>query len=1084
MKRAGAASARDDQPSSSRRREDTVDPLAEVDKLLLDLDTADKLPSSADLSNKVTGWMAKTDAAGALRMLDGLCDQWRLRPEERGASFEAQTRHMFDRVGLQYTSNMSDDLGEEGSFGLRRADSKIHVHELAAMGLYHRLHALGLLPERGAHEDQPPPDDDLATNMKRIVKVLEMVFYAKRVVLSAFQAKLAVHTLHSDDGALGLAADIDTRLGSWGLRFRYINNKITPMQNMLLFLLDGAMEMSYRKSNGWVYEPIYVDGRNTHAWRPVMEIREFVYSLLQKETCWDQWCNATASGLKNISSAVEYLTNCRDYQLPDLHKQRGVYAFSNGVYMARTDRFYGCDAVLSDDVVAVKFIDDTFVDYDCDWRLIPTPFLQSIMDYQQFSADVCAWMYVMLGRLLYALNELDSWQVIPFFKGAASSGKCFAAGTRVMMHDGATRAVEDVAVGDLLMGDDGTPRRVLTLARGEDDLFDLLPRRKGYPTHTVTREHVLCLKFTNQGSRSSWKYGSRVQYFDRHTRCSRSRKFVHANVDAAAAFVGELDRDEVFEMTVDEYLGLPEYLRRYLVAYRAAVNFGDASAPLFDPWTIGAWIGDGHSAGARITAADDDIVSALQAAVAPYDLVVTKGAGQYLYGVSQPSGSRAKGGNAFLEALWSYDLVENKHIPAELKTGSRATRMEVLAGILDTDGWYNPGGYYEVTQKRRVIAEDIVFVARSLGFGATFAPVTKSCTYLGGKRTGEYFRVNIFGTGLCDIPLRLERKRASSELKPRKDALRYGFDVTPAGRQAYFGFETDGNHRFLLGDFTVTHNSTIILKVCKSFYDAQDVGVLSNNIERKFGLSAFYDKCLFLAPELRNDLALEQAEFQSVVSGEDLQVNVKHKCAFSTTWTVPGALAGNEVPAWADASGSVQRRVVLFEFGRAVANGDMKLGEKLQTELPAILAKCNKAYLEMAGRYSHVNVWTVLPAYFKATRDQLAQSVNSVEAFLASTEVMHGSELYCPMEDFRAALKSFEISNNYRSNQSAQDFFRGPLWQVRPAHRARQEGVPRHQQDPGLRDGHRHQRPQPGRGRPRVMSCNGLRVQNVYKRAG
>ena len=365
--------------------------------------------------------------------------------------------------------------------------------------------------------------------------------------------------------------------------------------------------------------------------------------------------------------------------------------------------------------------------------------------------------------------------------------------------------------------------------------------------------------------------------------------------------------------------------------------------------------------------------------------------------------------------------------------------MEVLAGLLDTDGWKNPGGYYEITQKHEALADDIAFVARSLGFGVTKKEVRKAAVKRaregeaadedGKVRSwGTYYLVNIFGAGLEDIPLRCARKRfAPGELKPRKDALKWGFAVEPAGVGPYYGFQTDGNQRFLLGDFTVTHNSTIILKVCKMFYDAQDVGVLSNNIERKFGLSAFYDKYLFLAPEIKSDLGIEQAEFQSVVSGEDLQVNVKHKKAFATQWSVPGALAGNEVPSWADNSGSVQRRVLLWEFTRAVTNGDMKLGEKLLAELPGILVKCNRAYLEMVRQHSHVNVWTVLPKYFKETRDQLAQSVNSVEAFLASTEIVHGAELYCPMEDFRAALKTWEVSNNYRSKKYDTDFFRGPF---------------------------------------------------------
>lgn len=897
--------------------------------------------------SEINRGLRELDEAGALAMLDQLCDQWQLGAGGPSVTIEEQTMRMFQQFGMAYRDNMLDLLNvDRGSFGLRSVDDKINDAELQAIGLYHRLHELGLLPEdaRGAGdaegggeggggeaesrggEDDPAKRDHL----RRIVKVLEMVFYGKKVVLSAFQAKLAVHQLHLGDGSLDLAADLDARLGSWALRFRYIENKTTPMQNLLLYLLDGAMEKRYRKSGGWMYEPVYIDGKNTHAWRPVCEIKDFVYSLLHKETCWDQWCNATASGMKNIAGAIEYLTNCQDYQLPELHKQRGVYSFRNGVYMAREDRFhrFGEGEPLSEDVVACKFIDGDFVDYgDTPWRDIPTPHLQSIMDYQGFEPEVCRWMLVMLGRLLYPLNELDSWQVIPFFKGQASSGKCFRAGTRVLMYDGSARAVEAVDVGDLVMGDDGSPRRVLTLARGVDELFTLVPRREGDPSMTVTREHVLVLQCDD-------------------------------DVVAEQLRGTAIDRGQCFEMTVAEYLALPGRVRRHLVCYRVPLDFPPpAAAPLCDPGALGRWLGGGGGGG--------DVARAVEA----------------------------------------YGLVGSTRIPRDLRTGSREARLGVLAGLLgallDTGGAACVDGLYELTLGGERLADDVAFVARSLGFGVT-------------KAAG--FRVTILGAG------------PGHGSAPTATARQWGFDVVPAGaREAYYGFQTDGNQRFVLGDFTVTHNSTIIVKVCKSFYDAQDVGVLSNNIERKFGISAFWDKYIFLAPEVKSDLGIEQAEFQSVVSGEDLQVNMKHKKAFAVTWTVPGALAGNEVPSWADNSGSMQRRVILFEFIRSVTNGDMKLGEKLIAELAAILAKCNKAYLEAVASYSHVNIWTVLPKYFRETRDQLAQSVNSVEAFLASPEVSHGAELYCPMEDFRAALKTFEVSNNYRSKKYDTDFFRGPF---------------------------------------------------------
>lgn len=979
---------------------------------------------------EITSTLRQLDADGALAKLDDMCERWQLGTEGPALTFEQHLMSMFQEFGLNYRDNMLDVLHvDQGSFGLRTVDDRINDAELESIGLYHRMHELGLFPEGEDAGDAAGDDDDgKRSTLRRMLKVLEMVYHAKRIVLCTFQAKLAVHQLHLGDGALDLAEDLDTRLGSWGLRFRYIdNNKTQPLQNLLLYLLDAAMEKRYRKSNGWMYEPVYINGHHMHAWRPVMEISSFVHSQLRKETNWEQWCNATDRGTKNIHSSIEYLTNCHDYQLPELRKTRGVYSFRNGLYIAPEDRFhrFGPGAPpLSEDVVACKFIDTDFDDYtDVPWRDIPTPHLHGILEHQRFAPEVCDWMYILLGRLLYPLNERDGWQVIPMIKGVAATGKCFCRSTPVLMHDGTVRAVETIGVGERVMGDDGTPREVLGLARGVDDMFELVPRRKGFPSVTVTKEHVLCLKYTNQCTRAKWKYGVVINYFDGETRKAKTRKFTVA--EEADAFVASIGRQDVFEMTVEEYMALPEYLKRYLVCYRVPVDFAVTEEPLFDPWAIGVWLGDGSNDGPVVTNADEDVMAALRRVTEGAGLLFTGNTLRYRINGPTP----ARGANTFTGALRAYDLLGNKHVPHALKTGSRETRMEVLAGLLDTDGYKDRCGCYEIAQKCEALADDIVFLARSLGLGASKKEVSKAAVRPDGTRAwGVYHLVRVFGEGIEDIPLRCERKRfAAGELKHARDARKWGFDVVPAGRQDYYGFQTDGNERFVLGDFTVTHNSTIVIKVAKNFFDPNDVGVLSNNIERKFGVGAFHDKSLFVAPEVKSDLAIEQAEFQSMVSGEDTQVNVKHKTAFSVTWTVPGILAGNEVPQWVDNAGSVQRRVIIFEFKRAVINGDMKLGEKLDAELPAILVKCNRAYLEAVADKGHVNIWTILPAYFRKTRDALARAVNSVEAFLGSGKVVFGPDMVCLMEDFRSALKNYEMANNYRSKKYSDDFFMGPF---------------------------------------------------------
>ena len=961
------------------------------------------------------------DSTSAKTKLGQLSTKWQL--ADRDASFETQTIHMFRAFDLDYDDNMLEELDRDrGSFGLRELDERINERELEAIGLYHRMHELQMFPEKESED----PDLEKHDSLRKMIKVLEMVFYAKRVVLSAFQAKLAIHQLHVDEGVLDLDQDLDARLGSWALRFRFIDGDTTGFQNLLLYLLDAAMEKKYRKSNGWLYEPIVVDGQDMHSWQAVCEIKDFVYSLLRKETCWDQWKNATHN-MKNVTSAIEYLTNCHDHQLPTLVRQRGVYSFPNGVYIAEDDHFHEFKSAakpLSDSVVSCKFIEKPFEPRDA-WRDVPTPYLDSIMAYQEWPPEVREWLYALLGRMLYPLNKFDSWQVIPFFKGLAATGKCFCRDSPIMMHDGSIRPVQDIRVGDEVMGDDSAPRRVLTLARGTDDMFDIVPKNAKFPTYTVTREHVLCLKYSNQGSVAEWKYGKKVSWFDPATKKCRVTKFSHKNEQALADFVEVLDRDRTFEMTVAEYMDLPEYARGYMKAYRVAVEFPTRPAPAFDPWCIGAWLGDGDSAGPRMTSADREIVDGFVEALDGTDTEIKAEKTKYRYGTVRKEGSRSKNGNAFMSALRSYDLPNDKHIPIDLKLGSRATRLAVLAGLLDTDGYFDGRGY-EITQKREVLADDIAFVARSLGFAATKTEVVKGCMHDGTLREGTYFRVNVFGDGLDDLPMRLARKRSDGGRR-FKNALRYGFDVVPAGRQKYYGFQTDGNHRFLLGDCTVTHNSTIVLKVCKNFFDTVDVGILSNNIERKFGISAFYDKYLIVAPEVRNDLAIEQAEFQSIVSGEDIQVNVKHKKAFSVEWSVPGALAGNEVPSWADSAGSIQRRIVLFEFAKPVRNGDMRLADKLNDELPNIIQKCNKAYLEKARMYSDANIWSVLPAYFANTRDSLAQATNSIEGFLASPDVRVGDDQWCPLDDFKSALKDYEIKNSIPSRRYSNDLFVGPF---------------------------------------------------------
>src|SRR5574337_1480044 len=73
---------------------------------------------------------------------------------------------------------------------------------------------------------------------------------------------------------------------------------------------------------------------------------------------------------------------------------------------------------------------------------------------------------------------------------------CHRAGQSILMYDGSIKPVETVQVGDLLMGPDSTPRRILELHRGVDDMVEIRPI-KGEPG-VVNKSHVLSLIHTKE----------------------------------------------------------------------------------------------------------------------------------------------------------------------------------------------------------------------------------------------------------------------------------------------------------------------------------------------------------------------------------------------------------------------------------------------------------------------------------------------------------------------------------------------------------------------------------------------------------
>lgn len=230
------------------------------------------------------------------------------------------------------------------------------------------------------------------------------------------------------------------------------------------------------------------------------------------------------------------------------------------------------------------------------------------------------------------------------------------------------------------------------------------------------------------------------------------------------------------------------------------------------------------------------------------------------------------------------------------------------------------------------------------------------------------------------------------------------------GRLFYNVNEKDGWQvvPFLLG--TAGTGKSTIIKIIQMMYDPRDVGIISNNIEKKFGLSGIFEKMVFLIPELKKDFALDQAEFQSVVTGEEISLPRKHDVPIVGTWTVPGFMCGNELAGWEDKSGSICRRIILMDFPNKLAPEkiDPNLLSKIKkNELPSIIRKSALAYKWALERYGKSDVWTALPERILAQKKKLMYSTSVLYAFLQSNNVEIDLDEYTLESAFIVQLKAF-----------------------------------------------------------------------------
>ena len=351
----------------------------------------------------------------------------------------------------------------------------------------------------------------------------------------------------------------------------------------------------------------------------------------------------------------------------------------------------------------------------------------------------------MANRQIIKIRELDPDMIAPSTKTHSNPqqggskiviiGKpgCFKKDTPVLMYDGSLKKVQDVEVGDQVMGDDNKPRNVLELFHDTDKMFDIIPKNGG--KYNVNYLHDLVLLTPS---------------------------------------------DEIIEMSVKEFLTKHSYFKNNCKIFKSIINFPEKSVDL-DPYLLGQFL--------RL---DKTYTSIFE------EWISTRGQ-QF---------------NKYMEC---------KNIPTEYKINCQKIRLQLLAGLLDIDSYYNIKTHtYEVFEKNKEMVDDMVYIVRSLGFSI----IVKKCI----RHTSIYYKLIIYG----DVEQIPSKNIKYTKFVGNKNHLYSEFRIKYTGIDEYFGFSLDGNKRFVLGTFDVVRNTGKSTLITSLLYEKSHIfptGVVMSGTE-------------------------------------------------------------------------------------------------------------------------------------------------------------------------------------------------------------------------------------------------------------
>lgn len=343
-------------------------------------------------------------------------------------------------------------------------------------------------------------------------------------------------------------------------------------------------------------------------------------------------------------------------------------------------------------------------------------------------------------------------------------GKCLGIDTPILMYNGSIKMVQDVEIGDLLMGDDSTPRVVLNLARGREKMY-----RVKYETgsYIVNESHILSLK----------------------TRDSPNENPLTNDMVNSIPLVNDIP--------LVNYLSIPKDQREKYQGYRVPIEYKEQHISV-DPFFIGLLLADTNNLFCFTLNNNRCVLRYQVPNVGIYWYLKLKYSDYIVESTFETSIDFDY--NFFrINAFEKYNLWSQSFIPEQYKINSREVRLTLLQGIIEALAVIeNYTIKIKAGKKPNTWINDIISLARSLGFHSYVENLTTICIHV----SREEIRILDYA--------KHKHLPSKKEVDP---LLKYNIEVEELDVDDYYGFTIDGNHRFVLGDYSVTHNTSLSLNI-------------------------------------------------------------------------------------------------------------------------------------------------------------------------------------------------------------------------------------------------------------------------------